>query len=291
MTDAIQQRRIELDDAIAYAKPQEKDVYEHLRSIIGDNGSIIEDYDLLFEHNELRSNKQFALNFLKKYPRGYKYLSQDLKNDMDILLAIAKAPIFYDKRKYPSSDELRAICPLEEIVNEHRRKKNRKLGELRELMKKSPFLGKNEETINNIIKELTNIGLSFVKKENGDKYTIDFQKGVILEEINEDRYIIDLQMAIILEAIKSELDSYEYIKMMENKNNTCGYSGLDLQEIIRRGDKVDFEAFNDLLSMQYASEKLKNDKEFRKEVEGIAQSYIRNSQNNSTQSKKGEDGR
>lgn len=256
--NAIQKRRDEIRIAENKAPAEIKEVFTRLYQIIHPNGQYSSCVDILNGHDELRSNKEFAIHLIGIYPEAFDYFSDEIRGDREVLIALASSHVFYNDQAQGKNGSF-AISPLSEIVFEH----------LRRIM--SPNSKKYD--VDEAERGKSGKGFSFVEEKNFRDYRINDPE-------------------LVLNGLKAELYSIEYIKEMEKKyGQNLPYKGLELLEKLiqfknvvlneegisifdENINPVLFLEYNCLLSLRYASDELLKNKEFRSKVKEIMLQWV-----------------
>ena len=273
---------------------RKKEVIARILDLIGLNGQYL--YGDIFEgFDELRSDKQFIMKCINLNPEIYTYISQELKEDESVLMALASSPLYYND--YSIGDYGCYVHnPLYLIIQEYQIENDKKNRLIREKVRQKEIDLLNEYyeskgiTIKDIKKYWDQRALN-KKIENEDKIRLieeqrpDFSKELeefkklteefehvaldkYVEKYDKDFYISDKNL--IIASLKSELDSYEYCNEMERKYKPIiKYDGLEFLNKILEGKF----SLKRLSSLEYALPKLFEDRFFTKEIENIIQNW------------------
>ena len=192
--------------------------------------------DPFTEYDELRKDKDFAKKCISIYPEAYEFISPNLRVDRDVLVTLAKSPLYYNIDNINDFDTS-TISPLFFILKEDNR---------RRFYTKTKRDGSKEEKIGE--------GLPFVVEEDG-KFKIN-----------------DLELLLL--ALKAELDSYEYSKEIEKEyGQIFQYKGIYILNALKQGEKVDFSKYMLLHTLQFASKDILENEDCKKQIEEIIQQW------------------
>lgn len=194
----------------------------------------------IFEgYSELSKDKEFIVKYINRYPAMYEYISYELREDRDVLIALASSPLCIYVEN-PGDYNKRSISPLFFILEEHN---NRRV-----------YTKTNRD------------GTKEVKEGEGFPFIVD--------EGNNSLKINDIEL--ILRALRAELDSYEYSKKIEEKfGHIFSYDGIYLLDDLRKGKNVDFLDYMSLVTLQFASTEILENEEYKKIIEGVIQQWVK----------------
>ena len=192
--------------------------------------------------DKIRQDKDFALAALPIYPVIYEFLSPKLKTDRDILMALAKSPIYYNDEKEGRVSH--AISPLSLIIEEHKRR--------------SKYIRTNRDGSKEV---LTGEGLPFVKEEENESLKINDEE-------------------LVIEALKAELDSFSHCIQMEGENRSdTPYKGALVLEELRKGKNVNPDLFMYLLTLQLTSKEILENANSKNEIIQIITHWAEHNRN------------
>lgn len=213
-------------------------VLANIRSAIEDSGTYIKKN--IFEgYSELSKDKEFIVKYINRYPAMYEYISCELREDRDILIALASSPLCIYVEN-PGDYNKRSISPLFFILEEHN---NRRV-----------YTKTNRD------------GTKEVKEGEGFPFIVD--------EGNNSLKINDIEL--ILRALRAELDSYDYTKKMEDQYaHIFSYDGIDILDKLIEGRIVDFSKYMSLTTLQFASTEILENEEYKKKIKGVIQQWVK----------------
>lgn len=203
--------------------------FNELKQYIDENGIYKHLDDKIKIEKEYLNDKEFAKKYISLYPMAYKLFSSDVQNDREVLLALAKSPVFYEEDS-ARKEKTYAISPLSALISEFDDRKQM-LPDVCEAIRGQKPITENlpgDYTINNEIK------------------------------------ISDPE--IILCALQSELDSFDYIYEMEKMRTgpkDFGYEGIKVLLEARQFNTTFLDDYKDnLLCFKYAADELWENDEF-----------------------------
>lgn len=215
--------------------------FNELKQYIDENGIYKHLDDKIKIGKEFLNDKEFAKKYISLYPMAYKLFSPDVQNDREVLLALAKSPVFYeaDSARY---NRTYAISPLSALISEFEDRKQM-LPDVYEAIRGQKPITENlpcDYTINNEIK------------------------------------ISDPE--IILCALQSELNSFDYIYEMEKMRTGqrgSGYEGIRvLLKTIQCKTTFPDEYKISLLCLKLASDELWEDEQFVSNVKSTILNWV-----------------
>lgn len=112
----IIERKSKIQDAIDKENNENKKrVLERLSQTVTTNGEYYYS-DVFKDEKELLSDKKFVKTCVRFNPEIYEYITPELQDDREILLTLAKSPIYYNAMELGDYGSY-AICPLHKILN------------------------------------------------------------------------------------------------------------------------------------------------------------------------------
>lgn len=194
--------------------------------------------DPFIGYDDLRQDKELILKYIQIYPPIYNYISPKLRDDKDILISLARAPLYYVEDEQ-NKNSILAKSPLLLVIDEHKRrcvdiKRNR------------------DGSIETIIGD----GLPFVENTTEGVCKIkDFD--------------------LIKKALMAELKSYTYsIEMYNGYGQLFQYKGIHILKALKYGETVVPSKYMNLVSLQLASKEILEDENCIKQIEEIIQQWV-----------------
>ena len=194
--------------------------------------------DPFFGRDELRTDKNLAIQCINLCPLIYQYISPNLRADKDVLDTLAKLQLYYVGDE-PNKNSVSAKSPLSLVIDEHKRR--------------CISTKRNRDGSIEIIK---GEGFDFVEKTETDEYKInDFN--------------------LIKKALHAELNSYANSEeIYKGYDQLFQYKGIHILKALKYGEAVDSSKYMNLVSLQLASKEIFEDEICKKQIEETIQEWV-----------------